>query len=692
MQTDHTSQPRFRTDLVAQPIEEGGHRFIDVTDPDSGTTFRFYEVEYSIACAMDGRRTVDGLLDWARAELGLEASADELGTVISTLDELGYLDRSGAEDEDELILGASGSNAGVATLVPAGARATVEDVSLGRSGAPAGATRGEPLPPAEHVELGRPGGQGRAAVVPGSDDDIDPDEDLVLAPGGAVTSAAVTARVPAEQMLAGAMAAGKASAAGPALGAAGAPARPAGARRPGDESSFEGLLDEEDITTAAPPTRPQPQSSGDIRPPAGAAAAAPPAARPPVIEMEPLEIVESGVHQAANGAGSNGAYPGSITPPSGLRAAPARAGSETDDEEVSVNLSDHLSIGAADIKEAVRQSRAMSAVSLPPGLEDELDTQTTETTRPVTAPPPLPPVASAPLRAVDQPAAPIELPSRVPLPAAPAADEPELAPAASGGKRALLLVLLLAVLAAGGYVYYTQFMTSEPAPTGRRPGPPAAAGGAAAGAAARAADKLAGPPSAQLIGAPATPVEVTAPAAGAIEFIEADGATVEKDAAVIRLEGYARLLQKVNDSRQRERYYQDKFDRAVAQGKKGQLAGIERKLNEKKALVTELEKALGQLVVLAPAAGLFRPQTEPAAAITAGQIVGRIEPPTQLTARFTLDAGASLPASGATIRIAAVAATDRVVECTVTAAEEGSITVSCPSGTLNSGDQVQLVP
>ena len=45
-------KPRFRNDLVAQPIEEEGIRWVDVTDPDSGSTFRFYDVEYSIACAM----------------------------------------------------------------------------------------------------------------------------------------------------------------------------------------------------------------------------------------------------------------------------------------------------------------------------------------------------------------------------------------------------------------------------------------------------------------------------------------------------------------------------------------------------------------------------------------------------------------------------------------------------------------
>lgn len=87
-----TDRPYFRTDLVSRPIEDAGHRFIEVTDPDSGHSFRFYEVEYAIACAMDGERDVDGLVDWARIELGLEPSSDELRTVISTLGDLGYLE------------------------------------------------------------------------------------------------------------------------------------------------------------------------------------------------------------------------------------------------------------------------------------------------------------------------------------------------------------------------------------------------------------------------------------------------------------------------------------------------------------------------------------------------------------------------------------------------------------------------
>ncbi len=64
-------RPRFRQDLVAEPIDDNGAKFIDVADPDSGHVFRFYEVEYSLACAMDGERDIAGICRWAQEELGV---------------------------------------------------------------------------------------------------------------------------------------------------------------------------------------------------------------------------------------------------------------------------------------------------------------------------------------------------------------------------------------------------------------------------------------------------------------------------------------------------------------------------------------------------------------------------------------------------------------------------------------------
>ena len=143
-------RPRFRTDLVAEPIDDGGHRFIDVIDPDNGNVFRFYDVEYSIACAMDGERDVPGLVRWAKEELGIEPSPSELATVITTLGDLGYLDSgaagSGAHDQ-ELVRGV--------VSAPRGAAPKVEDVELGVAGSVS--PREEAPLVAEQVELGTAG-------------------------------------------------------------------------------------------------------------------------------------------------------------------------------------------------------------------------------------------------------------------------------------------------------------------------------------------------------------------------------------------------------------------------------------------------------------------------------------------------------------------------------------------------------
>src|SRR5262245_4163720 len=151
-----SSRPRFRTDLVAEPIDEEGQRFIDVIDPDTGNAFRFYEVEYSIACAMDGERDVLGLASWAKEELGISPSPAELAQVISTLGDLGYLEGAGAEARP--MFGEDLVQKGV-VVPPAVPGPRAPEVELGAGGR--GLTAGWDVPTtvgnAEDVELGRAG-------------------------------------------------------------------------------------------------------------------------------------------------------------------------------------------------------------------------------------------------------------------------------------------------------------------------------------------------------------------------------------------------------------------------------------------------------------------------------------------------------------------------------------------------------
>lgn len=168
-------RPRFRQDLVAEPIEDGNTTFIDVMDPDSNTVYRFFEVEYSLACAMDGERDVAGVVRWAQEELGLSTNANEVKSVIATLGELRFLDGGEATlarpeatlarpdaalARPEAAHPAAGSNlrgAGATTSAPA----TKVDDEL-KSGVVVGEKHAQP--PVADMELGRAGGVAPAAA------------------------------------------------------------------------------------------------------------------------------------------------------------------------------------------------------------------------------------------------------------------------------------------------------------------------------------------------------------------------------------------------------------------------------------------------------------------------------------------------------------------------------------------------
>jgi hypothetical protein len=174
-----TDRPRFRQDLVAEPIEDGATRFIDVQDPDSGVLFRFFEVEYSLACAMDGQRDVAGIVKWAEEELGLKASANEVRNVISTLGDLGYLE-SGA---------AVAATAPAAAAKPAAAGRWDQPTAMGTAdeylekGVVHGGGRAHT--PAPDVELGTPGARPAAQAA-----DMPRAADLELGAPGVVAAAA----------------------------------------------------------------------------------------------------------------------------------------------------------------------------------------------------------------------------------------------------------------------------------------------------------------------------------------------------------------------------------------------------------------------------------------------------------------------------------------------------------------------
>ncbi|MEO8704801.1 MAG: hypothetical protein ABI867_32415 [Kofleriaceae bacterium] len=158
-------KPKFRHDqLVAESISiDDGGRFVDVMDPDSGNVFRFYEVEFSLACAMDGERDVAGIVQWAKEELGLSPTQTEVRNVIATLGELGYLDQTAAAKAAAAApparVAARDPELAPGVVVPAQqprAATPANDIALGHAGTSRAPATPE-LPKAPDLALGAPG-------------------------------------------------------------------------------------------------------------------------------------------------------------------------------------------------------------------------------------------------------------------------------------------------------------------------------------------------------------------------------------------------------------------------------------------------------------------------------------------------------------------------------------------------------
>jgi hypothetical protein len=292
------SRPRFRTDLVAEPIEEAGQRFVDVIDPDTGSAFRFYDVEYSLACAMDGERDIEGLVAWAREELGVAPTSDELSTVIATLGDLGYIEPGSP-----------------------GAQRPINDLDLGAPDAlRPGVTSKRPETPRgedEDVELGFADARNRPpSVAPPVRDSFDDVEDVELghAPAAAQAPRAPQPTAPTQEL-------------GPAGG------RPALSNKDrfADATDAAGNVVEFDALTPPPPEE---------------------------------QITTRPVLRPITRADADDDGPTNLPRPDV---------GDFDDDEVSVDLTDHMSLRPDDVKEAVRASQVMKAVEVPPELMGQLD-------------------------------------------------------------------------------------------------------------------------------------------------------------------------------------------------------------------------------------------------------------------------------------------------------------------------------
>jgi len=637
------SRPRFRTDLVAECIDADGQRFIDVIDPETGDGFRFYEVEYSLACAMDGARDVPGLVQWAKEELGIEPSRTELEQVITTLDTLGYLDSG---------------------------RPTREEIEL-RAGVFAGPPAAMPVPAAD-VELGMPGGAPQPSELP------------------------PVSRAEYE------------------LGDAG-----------GKPTRRMGELSRDEVELGMPGAPPPPEPMASLRR----------ATRPDADDDGPTHL-------------------------------PAARVADFDDE-VSVDLSEHLSIRPSDVKEAVRASRSMKAVEVPPEMLDELGQKeqdaarqaarsavaaptehTLEADEPTPRPGELPRVPERPVvepRAPEPVAAraPHELPGkpvvvsrrREPAPEKPAEKavaKPPVEQPRTGPSGLLLVLLALVILGAGAFAVW-KYVLSKPATTEQTsgtgpsgttaanttagtgattgtattPGTGATAGTSAGTAAGTAAEKAAPPPEGTLA-AGEQAEEIEAKAGGIVASVVAKDTAVESGDAVVELQGAGPLKAKLGNAKgglvwdietrvPREiELATKKRDAASAAGNaravKQHDAKIKertKRLEEKKQEADDLRAKIAALSVEAPAAGKVQPLVKAGDKIAAGQTVAKLAGGGELVVTF--DAPGSSFQPDAPVRVAAKDKPDQKASCTVSAVEGSKVTVSCaPDAGLAAGTVVVL--
>jgi hypothetical protein len=93
------ASPRFRKDLEASATEADGVPCVDVRDPKTGTTFRFYDFEYQLALQFNGQPLRDVTV-WASETYGVDLTVDGVNEFAGRLSELGFLDAGGPAPAD----------------------------------------------------------------------------------------------------------------------------------------------------------------------------------------------------------------------------------------------------------------------------------------------------------------------------------------------------------------------------------------------------------------------------------------------------------------------------------------------------------------------------------------------------------------------------------------------------------------
>src|SRR4030067_1267977 len=95
--------PKFRSDLIITSQKFEGETFYVLKDPLSQKFFRIKEWEYFITQNLDGRTSPGEIINRFHEKFNLTLGTDALNQFIEKLDQLGFLEKEGAEREQERI-------------------------------------------------------------------------------------------------------------------------------------------------------------------------------------------------------------------------------------------------------------------------------------------------------------------------------------------------------------------------------------------------------------------------------------------------------------------------------------------------------------------------------------------------------------------------------------------------------------
>lgn len=627
-------RPRFRQDLIAELIEEGGARFVEVASPDSDNVYRFYEVEYSIACAMDGQRDVAGIVKWAQEELGVTPSPAEVQMVISTLADLRFI----GDDR-----GAVAADAKVAKAAPTQPEPTIAakapDADLAR-GVVAGANAPRsPAPPAADVELGASG-----AKPPAKSADLPKAFDFDLGAPGA-PSVAAPPRAPVEDIALGAP------------GSRGEPSKPkAPASEIGMDLSAHMGVGTDDVKEAV--RKSKAMSAVDV-PKELLEAEAP----KPAPEKQP--VAKPAEPQAAKGSEKTG---------KGKTDAEKQAQSERDKKAAAEKKTAAAAKAEQDDK-GKQAAKAAAADTAPETAAVKKADKAVEKTAEKTAD-----------KKADKAKPAVELPKR------PSADRPVAPPAPAGGVSPVLVVLLILAIVGAGTFFVWKFVLSEPETTSQKQPvtPP---------------KPLPPPPpvdvTSRLGAEPQAPQVVKAPVAGTIETIEAADKEVKAGDVVATLAGGKPLTTEIaNLTKQIEtatpaidaatkalEEAQQKPDNAAAvtaaQAKVGRL---KKPLDEKQATLEKKKADLDKLQVKATADGKLADVAKVGQKVAVDETIASVARPSLIVASFKVPPGTKMAADGNL----SVVTGDKTIVCTVIDAQAETVKVSCPPDGLAEGADVKF--